>query len=154
MTNAGEHKPNDFTPVIGALNLADYVITITDNLNKFPDFAAQNIKGADGAPAQIIMHKSDSLTNIVREQARRIFMLTYTANEINLNRQPWRKEERLRKQAEAISLCGEHLAMIRLCRKHFHLSTRKIKHWGGMVRELRIAIERWHEKDKDRYKHI
>ena len=47
-TNSGEHKPNDFTPVVGAMYLADYVFMITENLNKFPDYSVKEKKNADG----------------------------------------------------------------------------------------------------------
>lgn len=154
MLTENQYKPNDFTPVVGAMELAEYVFHITDNANKFPDFSVVERKNPDGTVTQIIVYRPDSLTNIVRAEARNIFHLTYSANEINLKRQPWRKEERLGNQAEAIKLCGELLADIQLCRKHFHLSNRKIKHWGKMVRDLRIAIEGWHESDKDRYRNI
>jgi len=154
MANAGEHRPNDFTPVVGAMNLADYVLLITDNLKKFPDYAVKEKKNDDGTITQVYVFREDSLTNIVRAEARQIFHLTYTANEINLNRQPWRKEERLQKQAKAISLCSDLLADIQLCRRHFHLSKGRVKYWGKMVRDLRSSIEGWHEKDKDRFKGI
>ena len=153
-SNYCEHKPNDFTPVVGAMRLADYVLTITNNINKFPDYTVKQKKNEDGTISQTYVFRSDSLTNIVREQANQIFMLAYTANEINVNKQPWRKNERLAKQDDAIRLCGEHLAEIQLCRKHFHLSNKKVNHWGKMTRDLRIALEGWHEKDKDRYKNI
>lgn len=154
MPNKNDHKPNDFTPVVGALQLADHVLTITDNVNKFPDFIKKEKKNPDGTVTTVFIQRQDSLVNWVREQAKEIFMLTYTANEINLTRQPWRKEERLGNQARAIKLCGDHLAAIQLCRKHFHLSNRKVKHWGKLTRDLRIAIEGWHESDKGRYKSI
>lgn len=154
MPNKSDHKPNDFTPVVGAMYLADYVITITDNINKFPDYIQTERKNDDGTVTAIYIERQDSLVNWVREQAKQIFILTYTANEINVAKQPWRKEERLSKQAEAIRLCNEHLAAIQLCRKHFHLSNRKVKHWGQQTRDLRLAIEGWHESDKDRYKYI
>ena len=154
MANAGDHKPNDFTPVTGALNLADYTFTITDNINKFPDYCVKEKKNEDGTITQVYVFRADSLTNRVRDMANEIFMLTYTANEINLNKQPWRKDERLTKQARAIRLCGDLLAEIQICRKHFHLSKAKVLHWGKKVRELRAAIEGWHEKDKDRYRSI
>ena len=35
MTTENQHRPNDFTPVVGAMNLAEYVFLITDNTNKF-----------------------------------------------------------------------------------------------------------------------
>ena len=57
-------------------------------------------------------------------------------------------------QAEAIALCGDLLADILLCRKHFHLTSKRIKYWGGLVRSTRAAIERWHDSDKARYKDI
>lgn len=155
MTNEREHKPNDFTPVVGAMNLADYVMQITDNPNKFPDYVSKETRQTvDGRECIVLVQRQDSLTNVVRHQSMQIYLLAFTANEINLKRQPWRKDERLGKQAEAIRLCDEHLASIMLCRKHFHLSTKRIKHWGGMTRELRSAIDRWHESDKDRYKNI
>lgn len=152
--NAGEYKTTDFTPVVGAMELADYVFNITDNLNKFPDYATKETKNPDGSVTQMIVFRSDSLTNVVRKQANDIYMLAYAANEINLNKQPWRKAERLGKQEEAIKLCGEHLAEIQLCRKHFHLTNKKIKNWGGMTRTVRKALESWHEKDVDRYRNI
>jgi len=154
MSHAGNHKPNDFTPVVGAMELAEYTFTITDNINKFPDYCVKEKRDEDGDTTKIFVFRADSLTNRVRDMANEIFMLTYTANEINLKRQPWRKDERLGKQAAAIRLCNELLAEIQLCRRHFHLSTKKVLYWGGLVRDLRIAIEGWHEKDLDRYADI
>lgn len=154
MTTQNQHKPNDFTPVVGAMELAEYVFHITENPGKFKDYALKEQKSESGGVTQVFFVRDDSLTNLVRAEAREIFRLTYSANEINLTKQPWRKEERLGKQARAIELCGDMLADIQLCRKHFHLSTRRIKNWGGMVRNLRTAIEGWHEKDKARYKDI
>ena len=154
MSNAGDHKPNRFTPVVEAMNHADYVFTITDNINKFPDYCVKEKRNPDGTVTQIYVFREDSLTNIVREMSNQIFMLTYTANEINLDRQPWRKAERLGKQIEAIQICSDLLAEIQLCRKHFHLTTKRVLKWGKRVRDLRTAIEGWHESDKDRYKNI
>lgn len=136
------------------MNLSEYTINITDNLNRFPDFDVKYKKNPEGTVTEIIVMRDDSLTNIVRQEAREIFHLTYAANEINLTRQPWRKTERLGKQAKAIEICGELLADIQLCRKHFHLRNSKVLYWGGKVRDLRIAIEGWHESDIDRYKNI
>jgi len=154
MATENMHKPNSFTPVVGAMQLVEYVFHITENPGKFRDYSLKERKTEDGSVTQVFFIRDDSLTNIVRAEARKIFHLTYSANEINLNRQPWRKDERLGKQAEAIQICGELLADIQLCRKHFHLTTQRIKNWGGMVRDLRTAIEGWHESDKARYRDI
>lgn len=154
MATQNQHRPNSFTPVVGAMNHAEYVLNITESLKNFPDYSVRERKNEDGTVTQIFVSRADSLTNTVRAEAREIYHLTYSANEINLNKQPWRKGERLGKQEKAIALCGDVLADIQLCRKHFHLNSRKVQHWGNMVRELRTAIEGWHEKDKDRYKDI
>ncbi len=132
------------------MELADYVITITNNINRFPDFGFKQIND-QGAITQVYIQRQDSLTNWVREQAKQIYILAYTANEINVKKHPELKEERLRKQARAIELCGEHLAAIQLCRKHFHLSSKRVYYWGSKTVETRSLIERWHESDKSRY---
>ena len=154
MATQNQHKPNDFTPVVAAMEHADYVLHITQSPKWFHDYSVKEQKPKEGVTTKILIFHEDSLTNIVRAEARQIYHLVYTANEINLKRQPWMKEERLGRQIEAISLCGDMLADIQLCRKHFHLTASRIKHWGEMVLALRSAIERWHESDKDRYKDI
>lgn len=153
MATENQHKENSFTPVTAALELADYVFRITGNLKWFPDCSVKEQREGDKV-TQLLVFRDDSLVNIVREEARQIYHLVFTANEINLNRQPWRKNERLARQAEAIALCGDLLADILLCRKHFHLASKRIKYWGGLVRSTRAAIERWHDSDKARYKGI
>lgn len=154
MPNAADHKFNSFTPVIACMNLADHVFNITDNINKFPEFNTKAIKNPDGTVTQVIQQRQDSLVNRVREQAWDIYILAWTANEINLEKEPWRKSERLEKQAKAISLCGEHLAAVQLCRKHFHLSYKKIKYWGEMTIKARNFLVKWNDSDKVRYKNI
>lgn len=107
MTTQNQHKPNDFTPVVGAMELAEYVFHITENPGKFKDYALKEQKSESGGVTQVFFVRDDSLTNLVRAEAREIFHLTYSANEINLTKQPWRKKERLGKQARAIELCGD-----------------------------------------------
>lgn len=151
MANEGMHKPNDFTPVVGALKLADHVIKITDNFNKFPDFEERPRKNPDGTVTAVYIQRQDSLVNWVRDQAKEIYILTYTANAVNVLREPWRRDERFGKQQRAIELCTEHFAAIQLCAMHFHLSSKKVKYWGEMTKKLREAITGWHESDKRRY---
>ena len=62
------------------MNLADYVITITDNANKFPDFVLKEKTSPEGLVTQIYIQRQDSLTNWVREQAKEIFEVIMTVN--------------------------------------------------------------------------
>lgn len=146
-----KHQQNSFTVTANAMNLASYVITITDNANKFPDFTFKEVVSPEGLITKVFIQRQDSLVNWVREQAKEIFVLCYTANEINVTKEPYRKDERLSKQKKAISLCDEHMASIQLCAKHFDLSKRKVHHWGKLTYDLKTQIEAWHKSDKDRF---
>lgn len=152
--HAGEYIITNFTPIVKAMNLYEHVDLITSNPNKFPEYEEQTIKSKDGTVTKVFIMRQDSLVNKVRKQAYEIYALADSANMINLNYEPWRKEERLRKQSEAIAICEDHLSAIQLCRKHFHLSYRKIKHWGKMTIDVRDSIKHWHNGDVDRYKEI
>ena len=152
MIHEGGYKPNNFTPTVLAMDLCDYVFQITDNARKFPEYTETVLRNDDNTYTKLVIMRQDALVNKVREQAYNIYTLAFTANEINVGRQPERKDERLRKQAKAIELCNEHLATIQLCRKKFHLTNKRIKYWGRMTINARSALERWHESDRDRYK--
>lgn len=154
MIHENGYKFNTFTPIVYAMNLCDYVYQITDNANKFPEFTETIKHNKDGTETKILVMRQDSLINKVREQAYDIYMFAFTANEVNLNHHPERKDLRLQKQQGAIELCNEHLATIQLCRKRFRLTYKRIKYWGGKTIEVREALERWHTSDKTRYKDI
>ena len=153
-----EYKETNFTPVILALKLFEHVDLITTNPNKFPEYVEvprpKEPKAPKGAEDQdrVLVLTQDSLTRRVREQAYQIYILAHTANEINVNREPERANERLWKQTQAISLCEEQLATIQACRKRFHLSYKKIKFWGDKVIKVRDSLKAWHTSDKGRFK--
>ena len=159
--HAGEYRTTDFTPVVQAMKLYEHVDLITSNPNKFPEYVevpAPKQKGKQKPDIEteklekLMILTQDSLTRRVREQAYQIFILSHMANEINVNREPERTEERLRKQTQAIALCEEMLATIMVCRHRFHLSYRKIKYWGGMVIKVRDSLKAWHSSDKSRFR--
>lgn len=154
MGDLSERKPNSFTPVVKATELANYVLHITDNPKTFPTHKTDVRQREDGTLCMEITALDDTLVQEVKKQAHDIYMNVSRANRINLNYQPYRKRERLMRQLEAISLCEDHLCTIQLCRKHFHLSSKRIKYWGKMVVETRNAIEKWHESDVSRYGRI
>ena len=154
MADLTDRKPNDFTPVMASMELADYVLHITDNPKSFPTHAMLVKESPDGAITNEVVMLNDSLINKVREQAYQIYMNVSRANRINLRYQPYRKQERLNRQLEAIALCEDHLCTIQLCRKHFHLTAKRIKYWGSLTIKVRNSIEKWHESDVRRYENI
>lgn len=154
MSDLSDRKPNDFTPVVLSMELADYVLHITNNSKKFPVCKTILKESDDGTMISKVNLLDDTLVNTIRDQAYQIYMNVSRANRINLKYQPDRKQERLDRQLKAISLCEDHLCTIQLCRKYFHLSSKRIKYWGKMTVSVRNAIEKWHESDVRRYKSI
>lgn len=154
MADLSDRKPNSFTPVVAAMELADYVLLITGNPRSFPTHKTDVKQSMDGRLSLEVAMLDDALVSKVREQAYQIYMMASRANRINLRYQPYRKQERLRRQQEAIALCEDHLCTIQLCRKHFHLSSKRIKYWGTLTIKTRNAIEKWHESDVARYGNI
>lgn len=150
--HAGEYRTTNFTPVIQAMKLYEHVDLITSNPNKFQEYKETERKNADGTITKIIMFRQDALTNKIRKQAYEIYINAHMANEINVNLEPGRTEERLIRQKRAVSLCEEHLAAIQLCRKHFHLAYKKIKFWGDMTITVRDSLKAWHNSDKSRFR--
>ena len=142
-----DHKPNSFTPVVVALRLAEYTIKITENPKTFPPTRTSD----DGTIAVVA---GGCLTEWVRELSKRIFVLAYTANRINVPKEPDRKDERLRKQREALDACAELLAAIQILSRHYHLDKKRVRYWSSLANELERAIEGWNESDKERFREI
>ena len=155
MFHENGYKPNQFTPVVKTRELCDYVFTITDNKNKFPEYEETTKKDENGNTVQtVITLRQDAIINRVREQAFQIYMLAYTANEIDLRKEPERKSERLNKQKEAISLCDIHLATMELCCLKYGASKKRLAYWGNRIIEVREALKSWHKSDIERYASI
>ena len=152
MSNAGNHKENDFTPVVAAMELYSYVIKVTDNLNKFPDYSIIEQVSASGEPIHVVVVRSDSLTNVIRAEARDIYHYAERANRIDLRKEPWRAHERLHNQELAIDVCDDMFRDLQLCQHHFHISTKRMLYWGSMIKVAKDSISRWHAKEAERLK--
>lgn len=154
----GQYVPkqtNKFDVIERALELADYVFQITENIKTFPmQIASVEKVSEEGKVVAIYVATQNALAKEIQKQANDIYLLLFTANMIDLRYEPERKEERLAKQRRAVELCNLHFAEMELCRKHLHLSTKRIGHWGKMTKELKELIRNWIISDKDRYKNI
>ena len=61
-------------------------------------------------------------------------------------------KERRRLQNEAIEECDHLLSEIQIAKMIFHLRTKRVKYWGGMVEELKGYLRSWRESDADRFR--
>lgn len=154
-TEPAKDKCNrDFDLVVKALDFCLYVEKITANNNKFPVTEVTERTNPDGTKTQVIVEHDDSLVKKAREQAYEIYVLIFSANDIDLRKYPEQKTDRLGKQSKAIELCREHCATILLCGRHFHLPGKKVANWTKLTRDVLVGCEGWHASDKVRYKNI
>ena len=118
---------------VKAHELSCYTILITSNAKIFkPEFQR-------------------SLTDRITEAAIEIFTLVWSANNV-LVRDREDAQTRLRLQAEAAVQCNVLLPLIEIAWKVFHLSSKRVRYWSGMVIETRNMVRAWREADAKRYR--
>ena len=87
----------------------------------------------------------------IRNCAYDIYTLSWTANKIRLDTNEVNRAMRYQRQEEAILLCDEMLAYIGIAKQVFHLKSKRIKYWSGLILEVRGLIQKWKESDVSRY---
>ena len=132
-----EREEGRFSLLIRAEKLARYTITITANEKVFiPEYRR-------------------AITDDIVRLGKDIYIKLRTANDIRVRKdgkyqkQDW--QERRRLQQEAIHCCYSLLALIDIAFRLFHLSSKRVKYWGGLVVEIRNRIQKWMESDNKRY---
>lgn len=121
---------------VKARELASYTIKITTNTKVFlPEYRS-------------------SLTDQIVSDAVNIYRFVWLANNIRVGNDPdmWARRSRL--QVEARELCNDLLALMGIAKPLFHLRTKRIEYWTGLVIETRTMIAAWHEADTSRYKEL
>lgn len=121
-----------FEVLTSALKLATYTINITSNRKVFPAEYSSEI---------------DKLVYMARD----IYHRLRVANGIRVKT----REELLARrklQNDAIMQCEYLLSEIQIAKLLFHLRAKRVKHWGGMVEELKVQIRAWRDSDTSRYR--
>ena len=134
----GLRGKSEFGVSVKANALASYTMKICINPNVFD-------------PAY-----NDVITREIVTLAKDIFIAVYTANRINavvtrgeeklVNQE--KLDTRRKLQKRALQDCSDLLALIQMAGMHFHLSSKRIAHWGGMVVEVESMISSWMESDR------
>lgn len=95
-----------------------------------------------------------ALTNKIINLATDIFCNAWGANNILVKDDKARWNERRRLQELAANECNRLLALISLAKSLFHLKSKKVKYWGELTILTRNYIQKWKEKDVERYGHL
>ena len=92
----------------------------------------------------------EALTNRIIEAAVTIHTLCWSANNIKVDSE-YDYNERIRYQDKAAIQCNVLLSLIEIAKKIFHLETRRVTYWSGLVIDTRNLIRGWRSSDKKRY---
>ena len=92
-----------------------------------------------------------ALTNRIIAIAVDIYTNAWGANNILVgdNAENWHERHRL--QELAANECNRLIALIQIAKTLFHLRQKKVKYWGNMTLKTRNYIQKWKEKDIERY---
>lgn len=92
----------------------------------------------------------EALTNRIIEAAVTIHTLCWSANNIKVDSE-YDYNERIRYQDKAAIQCNVLLSLIEIAKTIFHLETRRVTYWSGLVIDTRNLIRGWRSSDKKRY---
>ena len=91
------------------------------------------------------------LIDRMRRCAIDIYVKSWQANRIRAETNSVNREMRYRLQEEAILTCDELHACIGIAKKLYHLRSKRMKYWSGLITEVRQLIQAWKESDVSRY---
>ena len=118
--------------------LARYTIEITSNENVFiPEYRKQ-------------------VTDDIVETAKNIYLGIREANDVTVRiGTPFQMRDymdRNRLQREALRNCKRLLYLIDLAHRTFHLSSKRVKYWGKLVKNVKDRVHGWIDDDTARYR--
>lgn len=92
----------------------------------------------------------EALTDKIVATVLDITSLCWNANNILVNSAE-DMERRLLLQEEAAIQCNTLLSLIQIAHRLFHLTSKRVKYWGGLTVEVRNLIRAWRAADQKRY---
>ena len=91
------------------------------------------------------------IINRIKNCAYDIFAKSWSANKIRADTNAINRINRYALQEEAIMLCDEMLAYIGIAKQVFHLRSKRMKYWSGLIIDVRNLLQSWKESDVKRY---
>lgn len=132
-----QREEGKFSLAVKAEFLASYTLEITANENVFlPEYR----KG---------------LTDDIVETAKNIYLGIREANDVTVrigtvfHLQDYTDRNKL--QREALRNCKCLLYLIDLAHRRFHLSSKRVKYWGKLVKNVKDRMHGWIDDDTERY---
>ena len=133
----GERDEGKFTLAVKAEYLARYTIEITANENVFlPEYRR-------------------AVTDDIISTAKNIYLEIREANDVTVrvgtvfHLEDFRERNRL--QRKALRDCKRLLYLIDLAHRVFHLSTKRVKYWSQIVKNVKDRVHGWIDDDMKRF---
>ena len=118
---------------VKAQYLASYTVKILGNEKVFPPTVDKE------------------LVKRIRNCALDIYAKAWAANGIHAETNNVNREMRYRLQEDSILLCDCMLAYIGIAKQVFHLRSKRMKYWSGLIIEVKNLLQAWKESDIKRY---
>lgn len=133
----GEREEGKFSLAVKAEYLARYTIEITANENVFlPEYRRQ-------------------VTDDIISTAKNIYLGIREANDVTVRMgTPFQMKDycdRNNLQREALRNCKRLLYLIDLAHRIFHLSSKRVKYWSQIVKNVKDRIHGWIDDDTNRF---
>ena len=87
----------------------------------------------------------------IKNCAYDIYAKAWSANKIRADTNGINRAWRYGLQEEAILLCDEMHAYIGIAKQVYHLRTKRMRYWSGLITEVRGLLQGWKESDVSRY---
>lgn len=133
----GERDEGKFTLAVKAEYLARYTIEITANENVFlPEYRR-------------------AVADDIISTAKNIYLGIREANDVTVrvgtvfHLEDFRERNRL--QRKALRDCKRLLYLIDLAHRVFHLSTKRVKYWSQIVKNIKDRVHGWIDDDMNRF---
>jgi hypothetical protein len=95
-----------------------------------------------------------ALTDTIIQDSIDIYRFVWLANNIRVGNNREKRDKRLQYQLRAKEICNDLLALIGIAKPLFHLTSKRIEYWIGLIINVRGLIEAWSDKDRARYKDV
>lgn len=127
-----QRQQGKFEVLTQALDLCVYTRQILKNPKNFPP------------------ETDEDILEKIRDNAEDIYRYAWLANDMKVGgRTSAMARDKL--QAKAISSCADLIIHINIAYKMFHIATKRIVHWMGLVESARKLLKAWRSADRKRY---
>lgn len=121
-------------------------------INAIVDMVAYTMKITSNK--KVFLPEFDTVTSRIVNTAVSIFDCAWGANNVRVNKNPYRWLKRRDLQETAILQCTNLQGQITLAKRVFHLKTKRMNFWNDSIEKCQSMLMKWREGDCKRYDYL